>query len=254
MPCILPDLFELKLNITLTCDECHKNGSAQELSRHLIIPCSDSIQQSISRIFRAETLVGLQCECTEDPRDRVTKRRRTSIAQGPEILCIHINRFQSYQKYGRTKTTKNDKELSFSEVLDLSSYVYNKTPLRYRLLAAIHHKGKLEAGHYISVTRTPAGNWECQDNERVRKVSLGHATRSMGGFTPFLLFWEKMPTFPQTVQQALPIHTEALSNTRKRSHHSALRDEYGTDSRHLKAPKTLLDLPERNPKQSHCHS
>lgn len=215
------------------------------------MPCADSIQQSISRTFRAEALEGLQCECIEDLRKRVTKDRRTSIAQGPDILCIHINRFQTYQKFGQIKTTKDAKAISFGETLDLSPYVDNKTPLRYRLLAVIHHKGNLEAGHYVSVTRTPAGNWECQDNDRVRKVNLGQATSTTGGFTPFLIFWEKMPTSRQTVKQALPIHIDSLSDTRKRSYHSAHRAQHETEFRPLKTPTTHLYLPRRRPRESH---
>lgn len=63
------------------------------------------------------------------------------------------------------------------------------TALRYRLCAAIHHRGCKDKGHYVSVARTPGGQLVRHDKERVTLVSLEEALHPGAKFTPYLLFW-----------------------------------------------------------------
>ncbi|KAI4122263.1 MAG: hypothetical protein LQ338_005910 [Usnochroma carphineum] len=242
----LPDLFNVAVKKVTTCSQCRRQDFKGEISNPLIIPPKGeiNIDQAIGGVLETEVISGLQCECSKD---EVTKELRRTIARGPDILCTQFNRFSQYQKPGdkRVYTRKNTEDIAFGEILDLSHYVDNKTPLRYRLLAAIHHVGRQDSGHYISVTRTPEGTWEHQNDERVKTVTLEDATQSAEGFTPYLLFWEKLP---------LPEETQTSPSSKKRSR-EALEDPDQDDPHpsRSKSPKTdrsPADSPQKQPKST----
>ncbi|KAI4167961.1 MAG: hypothetical protein LQ343_006755 [Gyalolechia ehrenbergii] len=89
---------------------------------------------------------------------------------------------------------KSAQTIHFDQELDLSRFTKRGAPLRYRLMAAVHHRGTSEVGHYISVTRRDQDHWYSQDDDLVTKVSLNDALRPKEEFTPYLLFWAKIPT------------------------------------------------------------
>lgn len=87
--------------------------------------------------------------------------------------------------------------MPFSECLDLSPFIDDddgNAPLRYRLLAVVHHSGSLHNGHYKAVAKNPSGIWEEIEDMQVRSknVTINDATRPVGGWSPYLLFWEKV--------------------------------------------------------------
>ncbi|KAL8933493.1 MAG: hypothetical protein Q9211_005753 [Gyalolechia sp. 1 TL-2023] len=88
---------------------------------------------------------------------------------------------------------KSTEDIRFDQELDLSRFTKRGAPLRYRLMAAVHHQGTLEAGHYISVTRRDQDHWYRQDDHIVTEAGLDDALRPKEGFTPYLLFWAKIP-------------------------------------------------------------
>ena len=129
-------------------------------------------------------------------------------------------------------TRKDTQPVAFGEILDLSRFVDNEASLRYQLLAVVHHKGTLARGHYISVTRTPQGEWQCQNDHKVAAANLKDATNPRNGFTPYLLFWRKIP-----VERA-----QYPSSSKKRSREEAASTlQNQVDRRGSKSPR--IDIP-----------
>ncbi|KAL8906650.1 MAG: hypothetical protein Q9207_001904 [Kuettlingeria erythrocarpa] len=219
---MISDVFELQLKRTSTCAYGHKENLATEVQNPLVLSCEPNIDQAIQGVFAEESMPDIECgPC----KHRATKVYQKTIANAPDILCTHFNRFDVSGK----KATKIQREVAFSGELDLSSYVDAKTPLRYRLLAAIHHEGNLKKGHYITYTKSPEGSWGRQNNQEVQKATIEEATQSNDEFTPYLLFWQKLPLTTSTQD----------SKSRKRSREAGPDlDPLGSNNARAKSPKT----------------
>lgn len=78
------------------------------------------------------------------PKRRIQRHMR--IASFPKILAIHLSR----SLYSASFSTKNDAKVSFSEILPLGGLLEQR---KYRLLAAVMHKGGHHNGHYETFRR-----------------------------------------------------------------------------------------------------
>lgn len=219
---MISNVFELKLKRTSTCAYGHKENLATEAHNPLVLPCEPNIDQAIQGVFAEESMPDIECgPC----KHRASKVYQRTIANAPDILCTHFNRFDVSGK----KATKVEREVAFSGELDLSSYVDAKTPLRYQLLAAIHHKGNMKKGHYITYSKSPEGSWGRQNDQKVHKATIKEATQSNDRFTPYLLFWQK---FPPTISTQDP-------KSRKRSREAGPDlDPLDSNNPRAKSPKT----------------
>ncbi|KAI4153995.1 MAG: hypothetical protein L6R39_001472 [Caloplaca ligustica] len=218
------DLFELEFKVIIKCSVCAKVNFLRETSNDLTITCEghNNLDQAIRREFGSEKRHDIDCDSCGK---RVTKEYTQRITRGPDILCTQFNRFIAHGNH----SMKNPRNVPFGANLNLSPYVDNKSPLQYRLVAAIHHRGTLGAGHYISFTRTPGGNWKRQDDEKVTEATLEAAVRCGKGFTPYLLFWAKV----QAKKTQIP------TDPRKRTHGAVENTaQEGPDRRRSKCLKT----------------
>lgn len=193
---VLKDLFVLSVETKSNCLQCDTKGLKIEPQGQLILPCRDTCQ-NITRIdqamdleFKCDTKSGIECDSGICKNKRVEKEYSKVLGRAPDILCIQFNRFILDSKGNARKSTHR---INFDEKLDLSRFTKRDAPLRYRLMAVVHHKGNLEGGHYISTTRRNGDRWDRQDDDIVRDAGLAGVFNPMGGFTPYLLFWAKIP-------------------------------------------------------------
>ncbi|KAL8712846.1 MAG: hypothetical protein Q9220_003054 [cf. Caloplaca sp. 1 TL-2023] len=194
---IFQGLFFMIIREENECQACLKKKHVLVVRTDLTLPCKDHDRMDlvINQVFQDEDRSGVECDSSGCGGREFTKKFTQEIKRGPDVLITHFNRFESILFRGDVLLRKIDKAISYDEILDLSHLVYNKTStLRYRLFAAIHHKGKRNAGHYITVTRNIRNDgWSRKDDHRVSPVGVEEALRPGGGFTPYILFWQKIP-------------------------------------------------------------
>ncbi|KAL8679131.1 MAG: hypothetical protein Q9186_004576 [Xanthomendoza sp. 1 TL-2023] len=185
----LNGVFQLQLLSTRICTKCKHSKVVMEPQFEFVLPCQgkNDIDRALDNYFTTEEKEQIECASAKCKRKKVKKRYEKGIGRGPDLLCTLFNRFKEVNgKYRKTNS-----HIRFEEFLDLSRFVKNKTTLRYRLCAAIHHRGTKGRGHYISMARTPGGQWVRHDNEKVTPVSLEQVLHPTGSFTPYLLLWQK---------------------------------------------------------------
>ncbi|KAL8718609.1 MAG: hypothetical protein Q9225_004272 [Loekoesia sp. 1 TL-2023] len=231
----LGDLFALSIKTNAICVQCHTNERKTEPEYQLILSCQGTshIDQAIDREFASESRSDIECDSKTCKKERVKKEYHRKLARGPDILCTQFNR-STVTGLGTQKSTQ---VVEFNQELDLSRITKHETSLRYRLMSAVHHQGTLGGGHYISVTKTPEDRWSSQDNEKVYNVGLNWALRPKRGFTPYLLFWAKIP----------PEEPRKSPSSKKRPHEEAADPELDETIRsHAKrgSKKRSREVPE----------
>ncbi|KAL8950161.1 MAG: hypothetical protein Q9222_003789 [Ikaeria aurantiellina] len=202
------------------CAECGEPGNAHNPPiHHLNLPCDGmaDIDQVTKDYFTPVSFSGQECGSKTCKKRKVIKHFTPTIIKGPDVLCTQFRRFRTTVKgqsleqkeKGELLAHKIKDEISYGEILDLSRHCFDKLPLRYRLFATVHHCGELENGHYINVTRNINDkDWKIQDDLHVGEGSMKKALNNISGFTPYLLFWQKIPqdaTFPPQPPLSQPI-------------------------------------------------
>ncbi|KAL8807051.1 MAG: hypothetical protein Q9200_004825 [Gallowayella weberi] len=201
----------------------------------LVLPCqgNSDIDQTLDNYFSTEEREDIGCASAKCATMKIRKRYDKSIGRGPDLLCTLFNRFEEVNgKYRKSKS-----HVEFGEYLDLSRFVKNKTTLRYRLCAAIHHSGTKERGHYISVARTPGGQWVRHNNEEVIPVSLEEALHPTGGFTPYLLLWQKEKLESRKRPSSVAFEKERHDESSKRHKTSGIWRSFWLYGRPSSVPK-----------------
>lgn len=102
--------------------------------------------------------------------------KRFLVADLPNILILHLKRFQQSGKSIYSSLRKNDAVVSFDEHLDMSPYLMPKSAsgqaaevgrTRYRCIGAIVHIGTINSGHYVAyfLSHKVSGSGESLRNE-----------------------------------------------------------------------------------------
>ena len=138
------------------------------LDLSLEITRASTLTKALQRFTAVEYLDGENKYECEKCRARVRASKRFWIESPPNILTIHLKRFE-FGAYGR----KIDKHIKFPTVLDLTPYM--RAPGRHRyeynLYAVLVHAGhSTHSGHYYSFIRAPSGLWHAMDDNHVRQV------------------------------------------------------------------------------------
>lgn len=120
-----------------------------------------------------------------------TVTRKQTIVAAPEVLAIHLKRFE-YRITGAL--AKINTPVRYGSELDLARYA-DKTldvskGLKYRLLAVVAHMGSLNSGHYIAFGRSSAGVF-CLDDDDVSKAEVADLLFPPKPFTPYILFYTR---------------------------------------------------------------
>ena len=174
--------LDSSLQIHLPVDAGGRKGNKESLS--LIALIKDEFAASPRDDF----------PCPDSPEGCGSRLNRTARRQwlaAPEILCMQLLR--STSDWG-AQGDKNESHIQFAEYIDLSEFVDGNGDRRayYRLLAVIQHRGSLESGHYYVAARSPGGGWEEIEDTLVSKATFHSVKDPSEGFTPYLLFWEKV--------------------------------------------------------------
>lgn len=131
----LPQLWGRTMS-TIICNVCDTTASTYEEFSDLSITLQESIHQSIVCYFAKEELTDYACECCQ-AQDSASIVR--SVVQWPEILTIHMIRFNKHQR-------KTHDEVLLDRNLELSG-------IHYELVSIINHKGNNLAGGHFFTTR-----------------------------------------------------------------------------------------------------
>jgi ubiquitin C-terminal hydrolase len=95
--------------------------------------------------------INAACDSRRDKPQDVLHKQVHRIANRPKVLVVHLMRFK-LNSAGRPEKVRT--KVTAQEILDLSNvYDGNGRALRYRLKSVIHHRGGLNSGHYICMTR-----------------------------------------------------------------------------------------------------
>lgn len=181
---------------TLTCNRCGHQAVDDE-ARPFDLICNFSQPLSIvdlinsSQVLGPEKVEGVLCRNDRHSKHRSDHVKTKIIKVAPEILVALIPRF-----YQDTKGTlcKRQEQIPITPELDLSNFYEGGRTLKYQLFSIINHVGSLRRGHYVAHARGPSGQWEKLDDSTVSWSTLEKATNPDGGFTPYLLFYQKVIT------------------------------------------------------------
>ncbi|KAL8691775.1 MAG: hypothetical protein Q9218_003076 [Villophora microphyllina] len=242
---LLEGLFGISTQVFLTCLECDSETPKHKPDEYsLNIPCDkDTIDEALDGYFASQDQPGVQCDSWKCNAAKCKKRYAEKLTKGPDVLCIQFNRFEwGLKRRKEMEMQKNQRPVSYGEYLDLTRFVKKGTSLRYRLVGAIHHKGLLDSGHYITVARTPQGRWLRVNDRHVRMVDIKDALKPTDELTPYLLFWQKEPlTAPTSTENGLQKESSpppSPPKIKKRSHEEANdADASNADRQRSKSPK-----------------
>ena len=125
--------------------------------------------------------------------------KRLQIWHPPNVLTIHLKRFNIYGK-------KINKEVTYTETLDLQPYMCEESPYAthnssqpsphiYSLYAVLlHHGMSSRSGHYTSIVKASNGVWLEADDESVSKTSLRNALTHT--HDAYILFYTRKNPIP----------------------------------------------------------
>lgn len=158
-----------------------------------------SLQDAIKSFTAPEIINDFYCSKTKQKLDA---QRRTSLAQLPPILILHLKQFVYTPGDGLRKLMKKieypiDFELPENCVHEKSiSDKSLRTSRSYKLLAVVYHDGK-EAikGHYLTdVYHIGSSQWIRCDDSTLKIVPSPRIESSESTRTPYLLFYRRLNT------------------------------------------------------------
>uniref|UniRef100_A0A5S6R628 Ubiquitin carboxyl-terminal hydrolase n=1 Tax=Trichuris muris TaxID=70415 RepID=A0A5S6R628_TRIMR len=166
----------------------------------------NTVDSALAHYTRMETLSNENAYLCPRCNRRVSARKILTIHCAPNVLTVHLKRFDHVGKI--------DRYISYSERLNLRPYMTEKQglPVNYRLYGVVVHNGRsTNSGHYYAFVRNPLGQWHLMDDSRVCAVSGDSALKA----SAYVLFYVRLPTPMAAVKpQAKP---EAVDMTREDS-------------------------------------
>ncbi|KAI4199686.1 MAG: hypothetical protein LQ350_004477 [Teloschistes chrysophthalmus] len=240
------ELFGIFIQTSSTCLRCREETYPYEGANLMTLTCDKgSIEGAIRAYFATEELEGIECHSEKCNKAWQKKSYTKKLTQGPDILCTQFLRFEErWNEKIEQYMTKNRQRVTYLPDLDLTDFVKNGTPLRYRLVAAVHHQGELETGHYITTARTPQDYWFRYDNTTTETLNDQHALQPKH-FTPYLLFWQKEPLDTPNSITGVPLQTPPKLGKRSHEQSSIAADSENGRPR-SKSPKHTGNSPADN--------
>ncbi len=163
---LLAEIVTSTFRVRHTCHKCLKERVKDEPLTIIEVPVKDNIQISIDSFHHSELLEGTRAaECKICKEDTETLRE-SWFSSLPEILFIHLNRFNVDGKTIRKNLDWVDYENEINVPLMLDPEVMVPTLCPYTLRAVIYHSGPFGKGHYTAHVRYRGStNWIlCNDN------------------------------------------------------------------------------------------
>lgn len=171
------------------CIECGRVSLNPEpfLVLSLGLAAGASVEEALRNFCKIEVLPkGDESLVCETCNRRVTVQRQTTFWQAPEILLLHLKRFDNE---GR----KINKSVAFSQTLDFTDVISRDSPhanqgqTSYSLYAMITHYGPfMGAGHYVAFVKLD-GKWYLFDDKNVYGINEAIVMKQ----NAYLLFYKK---------------------------------------------------------------
>lgn len=163
-------IFGGRLVSTVTCSNCGYQSDTGEvfLGLGLDVRHSETVQQSLNRLCKKETLSGTNAYKCEKCKRSVAATKQFRIDTTPNTLVLHLKRFQFGGFTGKLKN-----QVKYPERLDLCNWTKNKEASPYKLHAVLVHAGSsAQCGHYYCFVRSATGAWHCMNDTSVTTCSL----------------------------------------------------------------------------------
>ncbi|KAL4597538.1 putative ubiquitin carboxyl-terminal hydrolase 50 [Arapaima gigas] len=171
---IISHLFEGQLYYVMHCMKCNHQTHSQQVFTMLSLPIPNSDECSLQdclRLFFKQSILTLD-NCMLCPECGVKQETAvlTSLTRPPEILVLHLKRFDcegAKKKKLKTNVLFSLKNLDLNPFLSCPSAPYS----RYSLYAVVNHTGDLDRGHYTACCYSPhVHSWHQFDDNVVNKI------------------------------------------------------------------------------------
>lgn len=190
-------IFGGVLQSSVICRECNHASVISEpfLDLSLEISRVHTLSQALARFTEPETLQGDNRYRCDSCRKLVVAVKRFVVRRAPNVLTLHLKRFD--------RNKKDPRFIDFPDHLDLSLYMYGKPPgtkARYLLTAVLVHQGSSrQFGHYIAYVRTADGQWLTKDDSFSRTVNFAHVLKQRA----YILFYSRTSDTSTRVSQPI---------------------------------------------------
>ncbi|WVN86941.1 uncharacterized protein L203_102116 [Cryptococcus depauperatus CBS 7841] len=170
-------LFRGALSNETRCVSCETVSSREEtfLDLSIDIESHTSVTQCLRQFSASEILTGKNkfycdsCCCLQEA------EKSMRIKHLPPILTLHLKRFKTWvDENGRWGTTKLLYRVQYPRQLRLPNTTEDSAnpDQLYELFAMMIHIGNgLQQGHYVTVKRTPSGQWVMCDDDNIEPIS-----------------------------------------------------------------------------------
>jgi len=191
----IQDIFGGKLINETQCLRCENVQNREEdfMDLSLQIPGSVSLNECL-RKFSHATLLNesnkyecLKCRCKQEAFSRMR------IKSPPQVLVIHLKRFQYIEEYRSFRKLFDRVEFPFNLKLINTVESSPETEFTYRLFGVVIHIGDgPRMGHYQAMVKR-IGHWYLYDDEYISLGSEEDVREKFGGTrsTAYLLFYER---------------------------------------------------------------
>ncbi|PAA82104.1 hypothetical protein BOX15_Mlig003458g3 [Macrostomum lignano] len=177
-------LFCGKLKSSVLCSKCGAQSQTFDdfMDLSLCIQSSNNLIDCLQRFVSADLLKDSNAYKCEKCRTKVTAMKSFSIAVGPPILTIQLNRFQ----WGHN--SKISRFVEFPLSLDLRPFMSKRgRPVQYDLYSVvIHHGASTKFGHYYCYAKRNEA-WWCLNDASVERISETRVLNSC----PYILFYRR---------------------------------------------------------------
>jgi ubiquitin C-terminal hydrolase len=137
----------------------------------LSVPINDkntvNIYDCLDQYFSDEELCGDNAYFYEKENRKVDVSKKTKIIYTPDVLTIHLKR------WNLLNLRKNKKKIVFNENLNVSKYCVDdiKGSTSYKLFGVVNHTGNIFGGHYYSHVKKSDGQWYLFNDQQIKRVS-----------------------------------------------------------------------------------
>lgn len=185
------DLFYGQLLETIDCPSCNTVSNVFNPFGFLSVPVGNSTQLSdcIKSYFKKEKLDSKNKWKCDSCKNDVQAKKMSFLWKLPEIVIVHLKRFDMKTVGNRVMFSKLDHFVQFGEYIDFAEYVAPDSPeqnTKFRLYAISCHTGGIQGGHYFSYCRNANGNWYEFDDSSVKQVTR------IPGQCAYILFFQRV--------------------------------------------------------------
>ncbi|KAL4445628.1 hypothetical protein ABPG74_006179 [Tetrahymena malaccensis] len=197
---VVTDFFSGQLLSKVICSKCKNESLAFDNFMDLSLSFSRGQENEadlvdLLKAFLKEENLDDDYYCSKC-KARTKSRRQFELYKLPQILVIHLKRFN----FGRSYRNKISSSVSFPVTdFDVSQFIQSSTDnsvknSRYELFGIVNHSGSLSGGHYTSESLNPYdGKWYNYNDSHAGSISQESINKyqSSGRSSPYLLFYCK---------------------------------------------------------------